>query len=206
MGVNDISTVIFDIGGVVLKHAKTIAPPILAQVYRIPLYEAESAYRDMRNDWQTGKITGREVLERLKRRYKRKNSLDKLEESYMNVYREVSVVNKEIVRLIQILRKHYIVVALSNMVDFHIRFNEKRRLFDHFDKIYISTRVGLAKPDPNFFLYALGDLGKKAAECLFIDDKEKNVETAHLVGMDGFVYTGAGALKKYFSEKGILMR
>jgi len=46
-----------------------------------------------------------------------------------------------------------------------------------------SYKIRLVKPDPEIFKYFLNKFNKKAEECLFIDDFEKNTESAAGVGL-----------------------
>lgn len=56
---------------------------------------------------------------------------------------------------------------------------------DHFfEAIYDSTVVGLRKPYPEFFQYALDDLGWKAEETAYIGDRfDRDMEAPKLLGM-----------------------
>ena len=51
-----------------------------------------------------------------------------------------------------------------------------------FDPIVISAEIGVAKPDPEFCRRALVRLGLPAAEVLFVDDVQANVDAARSVG------------------------
>lgn len=66
---------------------------------------------------------------------------------------------------------------------------EEWKLDELFDVIINSAREKLSKPDPKIFLLACERLKVPPKECVFIDDKEKHVNTAICLGMKGFVYT-----------------
>ncbi|QKW21627.1 HAD family phosphatase [Kitasatospora sp. NA04385] len=51
-----------------------------------------------------------------------------------------------------------------------------------FDAVVLSADHGLRKPDAALFQVVLGRLGLEAAECLFVDDSETNVEAAAELG------------------------
>jgi len=55
----------------------------------------------------------------------------------------------------------------------------------YFDSIIISAFVGECKPHKNIYEAALKSLNVKAEECIFIDDKVKNVEAAEALGFKG---------------------
>ncbi|MBQ3222753.1 MAG: HAD-IA family hydrolase [Clostridia bacterium] len=61
-----------------------------------------------------------------------------------------------------------------------------RRKFDidrYFDAICISAETGITKPDERAFLNALEQLGCRAEECVFIDDRPRNLSAAQALGM-----------------------
>jgi putative hydrolase of the HAD superfamily len=55
----------------------------------------------------------------------------------------------------------------------------------YFESITISSFVGISKPEKGIYEVALNSLGVKAEECLFIDNKLKNVEAAEEMGFIG---------------------
>lgn len=59
---------------------------------------------------------------------------------------------------------------------------------EHFDRVYYSSDLGVAKPDPQFFELILDDLGLSAGDVGFIDDSVPNVEAARAVGIRSFQY------------------
>ncbi|WP_197009693.1 HAD family hydrolase [Actinomadura viridis] len=68
-----------------------------------------------------------------------------------------------------------------------------RHLFDGlFDTVVISCEVGMRKPDERIFRHTVELMGLPAAECVFIDDIEYNVEAARAVGMRAVHHTGTG--------------
>ncbi|MFK0192748.1 HAD-IA family hydrolase [Kitasatospora sp. NPDC090308] len=51
-----------------------------------------------------------------------------------------------------------------------------------FDAVVLSSEHGLRKPDAALFQMVLDRLGPEAAECVFVDDSEANVEAADALG------------------------
>ncbi|MCC5948575.1 MAG: HAD family phosphatase [Nitriliruptoraceae bacterium] len=60
----------------------------------------------------------------------------------------------------------------------------------HFDVAVVSAQVGLRKPDPAIYHLALERIALPAADCVFIDDLERNVEVARSLGMSAIHHTG----------------
>lgn len=60
-----------------------------------------------------------------------------------------------------------------------------------FDTLVISGDVGIRKPDPAIFSLAAERLGVAPADCVFVDDLDKNIEAAEETGMAGILHRSA---------------
>ena len=72
-------------------------------------------------------------------------------------------------------------------------FDEARRRFKtiaSIDNIVVSSHVKLAKPEPAIFELLISKYNLKPEECVFIDDRKDNVDTAIRLGMSGIVFPG----------------
>lgn len=70
----------------------------------------------------------------------------------------------------------------------------------------ISYRVGAIKPDPRIYRALLESYSLDPAECIFFDDRERNVLGARAVGMNAEQFTGEEALRERLTELGVLER
>ena len=94
--------------------------------------------------------------------------------------------------ILELRRRGYHTHLLSNTNDLHWE-EIKRRYFseegytcaDLFDNIFVSHEMHLAKPDPEIYRHAVRQIGRPAAQCLFIDDALVNVEAAQCEGLQG---------------------
>ena len=57
-----------------------------------------------------------------------------------------------------------------------------------FDGVVVSSDVHMIKPDIRICQYLLEKYGLQPQECLFIDDREENVEGARTAGMEAVVF------------------
>lgn len=73
-----------------------------------------------------------------------------------------------------------------------------------FEGIVVSGEVGLLKPDPEIYLKLLNDHGLEAADTVFVDDVQKNVDGAKAVGMHALLFTDAARLRKDLEGFGLL--
>jgi haloacid dehalogenase superfamily, subfamily IA, variant 3 with third motif having DD or ED len=92
------------------------------------------------------------------------------------------------------LKKKFRLLLLSNTNQLHIEVNAAtefakidKKITDIFDKCYYSYAMGMAKPDTEIFEEVLKDAGVTAAECLFLDDGPKNTEQAAKMGIQSYL-------------------
>ncbi len=92
----------------------------------------------------------------------------------------------------ELRRKGYHTHLLSNTNDLHWE-EIKRRFFmaegytleDLFECVFVSHEMHLAKPSPAIYRLAVQQIGRRAEQCLFIDDTLLNVEAAIKEGLQG---------------------
>ena len=65
-----------------------------------------------------------------------------------------------------------------------------------FDVVFISSEVGLRKPQPQIYELALERLGFTAAEVVLVDDGAANIEAVERVGITGILYPRPEATKE----------
>jgi putative hydrolase of the HAD superfamily len=87
------------------------------------------------------------------------------------------------------------VVCGTNTIAAHYRIHEQLGQYAHFDRVYSSHALHLAKPDPAFFRYILAAEGASPGEAFFTDDMAENVDAAVKLGIAGRIYTDADALR-----------
>lgn len=88
------------------------------------------------------------------------------------------------------------------------KWAESRERFDFlatsFRDVVVSAHERLLKPDPAIYRVLLSRNGLEPADCVFIDDSEKNVAGARAVGMDAIRFTDPDALAGALKERGLL--
>ncbi len=112
--------------------------------------------------------------------------VDRIKEEWSDLI----IINEALVGYIDSLKDRYNVYLLSNAISSFI----DRILSDHdlsrlFLKTYISSEIGIIKPDKAFFDYVLTDLGVPACSAVMIDDNPDNIKGAESAGIDGIVFT-----------------
>lgn len=84
----------------------------------------------------------------------------------------------------------YGIYILSNASDSFYEYFPKFLPLDFFNGVFVSRNYRMIKPDVKIYETFLGEYGLEAGECLFIDDREDNVEGAQKAGMNTFRFTG----------------
>lgn len=77
------------------------------------------------------------------------------------------------------------------------------RFLPHADGYIISAYEKLVKPDPRLYRLLESRFGVNLSECLFIDDRQVNVDGAEAVGMQGLLFRGYEELLKDLEKLGI---
>jgi len=83
------------------------------------------------------------------------------------------------------------VYLLSNYPRDIFTLHAERGRFPFLDKVdgrVVSGFVKMIKPDADIYEYLLKEYALEASECVFIDDRRENIDTARTLGMKGIVF------------------
>lgn len=104
---------------------------------------------------------------------------------------ELAVINRELVEFIEKAKTKHPVYLLSNAPGTFLKTIIYKNDIAHlFDKMFISSEVGLAKPDVEYFRHCLSSIGAQGSECVMIDDNPANIKAAEEAGITGIVFRG----------------
>ena len=112
--------------------------------------------------------------------------------------------NFEVLALVRKLFARYRVAVLTNncrLVTDNIQYLNPAVAELFGPHVYASASFGAAKPATDTYQRCLDALGVSAAETLFIDDLEIDVEGAIKAGLHGHVFTGAGLLSEELERR-----
>jgi epoxide hydrolase-like predicted phosphatase len=104
--------------------------------------------------------------------------------------------NRRMITLARRLHRRYKIALLSNATPYLDVLLAQQRLTDIFDVVVNSARVGMRKPDPAIYRLTLSLLGLEPAQCLFVDDKERNTQVAEALGMAAIPFRSAAHLAR----------
>ena len=131
--------------------------------------------------------------------YARKD-VKKLREEFMGL----SKIDERVVDLIRKVKKNYKTALISNHLEDWLEEDlDKNNLRNLFDVIVNSYHVKIAKPNPEIYLIADERLKVKPEECVFVDNKNSNVEGSRKVGMIGLECNSFEKIVDAFTTLGV---
>lgn len=198
-----IKAVLFDLDGVVFSNGSKISIRRLRADKEIPRGMASQIIRgEIAWEYRLGKHSAKEhwnwAAEVLGSR--------KLAETIRKVWLESYWLKKGMRDLIVRIRKHYKTAALSNTVAERVEYFEKKYgLKQLFDAEVYSHVLGTGKPDAKVYHKTFEKLQVSADECIFIDNKERNVIAAEKLGAKGIVFKNIKQLQKDLKKAGVIL-
>jgi len=114
------------------------------------------------------------------------------------VFKSLTIIDKDLFELVKKLSKTHELYCIANEVPKWTDIRKDLYGFEkYFKKLFISTEIGMRKPDKNIYQHFLSETRLKANECLFIDDKKINIETANKLGFQTYQYTNFKTFNKF---------
>lgn len=184
-----IKNIVFDLGGVIM----TLDPAeALRRFKALGLSDAER-YLDsytqsgIFGNLEEGKITAEDFRSKLSSLTGHELTFDECKHAWLGYRKDVPQRNLDLLK--ELRAKGYRLILLSNtnpfMMDWALssEFDGKgSSLNDYFDALYLSYRLGIMKPAPDFFRQVLDNENILPEETLFVDDGPRNVEAAGKLG------------------------
>ena len=95
------------------------------------------------------------------------------------------------------------VVILSNTNHLHCEFwpTEYPEVTQAADKIYLSYKMGVRKPEPVIFQRLLNEEDASVQDAIFFDDNLENVEAARALGIHSIHVTDASIIPAFFADR-----
>lgn len=196
-----IKAIIFDLGNVILTNGTSLALKKFEQDLRIDINKLKQVFKEgIGKDYRLNRISEGEFWERAQTQLGFKVSTSKLKEQWFSAYVPI----KGIFELLTALKKGYKLAILSDNIKERVTFlNDRYNINSYFDISIYSCDIGIAKPNLKFYQEAVKRLKVNPEECLYIDDKEKNLVPAKELGMNSLLFESLEKLKKDFQRLGI---
>jgi len=182
----NIKTIIFDIGGVVVHSDFEAVYSNFAKRVGLPPEFVIGYYKEKVQDLLLGNIS----LEQFWKDMISAGADPKLD--LRNIWIEEGTKNREVIKellgIIKELRKKYSVGVLTNLTPTRLILDEKMDLYSHFDYAVLSCKEHLKKPDPAFYFLALKAASAEPEEAIYVDDKESCTAPAEELGIKSILY------------------
>lgn len=185
-----IKTVIFDWGEVITGHTFSDLVDYCAKLFEVEPEELSSVLLENWKDLHTGDIEEPDFWRKIG------GLMDftppERESIWKDAMKEKYIEREGMLPLIENLRKrNYKTGLLSNAEVNVVKLFEEMPHFNKlFDTAVFSCSINMAKPDREIYEYTLDQLGAKAEESVFIDDKLENIEGAEKLGIKGIHFKG----------------
>jgi putative hydrolase of the HAD superfamily len=105
-------------------------------------------------------------------------------------------------RAIEKLSLHMPVVALTNTNATHQSAWRKlyRKELGVFNKVYVSSELGMRKPEKRIYTHVLADWGVSPAQSIFFDDLQENIDAAAEIGMATVLVDSSAVVARWAEE------
>ena len=180
--------IIFDLGAVILNinYQNTIDEFTKLGVKNAATFYSKKVQTDLFNQIETGMISNNQFLKALQKETKNAN-ITEIEQAWNAMLLDLP---EERLQLIKKLKNNHIIYLLSNTNAIHIDAFKKQlgnrkwlSFCKLFDKMYLSHKLGLKKPDIKIFEYILKEQKLKAEEAFFVDDSPQHIAGAKKLGI-----------------------
>jgi len=192
---------LFDLGGVVIDidinrvfstwaaHAAVDAATIKSRRSR------DKAH----NDYETGKISLSTYFTSLRSSL----GINLTDDQFFEGWNAIFVGEMPgISRALEKAARRTVLFAFSNTNSAHEEFFTRRfaEPLAHFSEIFVSSRIGLRKPDQEAFRFVAEKIGLPADRIIFFDDLAENVEGAKRFGMKTVHVTSSATIPQFMAE------
>ncbi|KVI07570.1 HAD-like domain-containing protein [Cynara cardunculus var. scolymus] len=95
--------------------------------------------------------------------------------------------------------------AFTNYPIWYRMIEDKLKLSSYLSWTFCSCIIGKRKPDPDFYSEVLKHLDTEPKNCVFVDDRIKNVDAAKETGINGIQFKNADSLRHDLSLLGVTL-
>ena len=184
-----IRNIVFDLGGVIMTICQEEA---IKRFKSIGLKNVEDylnpyTQTDIFGDIEEGKISAEQFRAKLSELIGKEVTYEECKFAWLGYRQDVPLRNLDILRKLKV--QGYKLILLSNTNPFMMSWGlsgefdgNGNSLESYFDSLYLSYKLGVMKPNKKIFQYILDNEKIQPGESLFIDDGERNINAARLLG------------------------
>lgn len=199
-----VSTIIFDIGNVIVQFDYMIAANEFVRITGLPLETIRKYfyYSELERQYSRGEVSTQDFFAKLKEDLDLKIDF----ETFARVWNSIFWANEFIVDFIHKVKPKYRLACISNTNELHYdNWLADYSILSEIETFFPSHEVGMRKPDLKIFQHAIESLGIKAEEALFIDDMPENVEAARQAGLKAVVFQDKNVFLEDLKQYGVAL-
>jgi len=185
-----IKNIIFDLGGVILNIDYSYTSSAFRELGFDGFDEHYSQLKQsgLFDDLETGRIGQRQFFDAIREVSGNPISDSDITAAWNEMLLDFPLRRLQILQQVQL---HYNTFLLSNTNEIHEKaFNDMLQAYNgipnialFFNKVYLSHRIGMRKPNAEVFQLVLEQNGLNPAETLFIDDSPQHIASADALGI-----------------------
>ena len=184
-----IRNIVFDLGGVIMTICQDEA---IKRFKSIGLKNVENylnpyTQTDIFGDIEEGKISAEQFRAKLSELIGKEVTYEECKFAWLGYRQDVPLRNLDILRKLK--AQGYKLILLSNTNPFMMSWGlsgefdgNGNSLESYFDSLYLSYKLGVMKPNKKIFQYIIDNEKIQPGESLFIDDGERKINAARLLG------------------------
>jgi len=194
-----IKAIIFDFAGVITREGFL---PVLSRNLRKKYVFDEGLFTErfveFENDYMLGKMTARDFWNKVC------VSTSIPFEDFERIFATAYELNEKMVDLIKKIKSNYKTYLLTdNFETLSNNIKENKDVRGLFDKMFFSNETGLLKETAGAFEYVLDRIQESGENCIFTDDKGKNLIQANKLGIKTILFENFDAFKEKLDSLGV---
>ncbi len=201
-----IEVILFDLGNVILPFnhfqiAEKLSRFSQDKTFQDPqrifshLFDVQEG---MMNRFDEGRVSSAEFFRSIKETFRLSLSF----EEFVPIWNDIFVEDREVSDIILSLKGKWRLGLLSNTDSLHFNYIlSKFQILRAFEKWILSYEVGFKKPAAEIFKKAIEWASVEPEKILFIDDTQRHVEAAALLGMQGVHFLSAEKLREELNRR-----
>lgn len=199
----EIKALFWDVGGVLLTNGwDRRERQRAAQKFNLDWEDFEDRHEMVVGRFETGRLSLDRYLDRTVFYRPRNFEKDAYKEYWFDLSKPIGGTLDVVERVA--LAGRYLLATLNNESrELNLHRIEHFGLRKYFSLFMSSCFLGVKKPEDEIFRLALDLSQRKPEECLFIDDRELNVESAARLGLQTLIFRNATQLEEGLRRMGI---
>jgi putative hydrolase of the HAD superfamily len=199
----DVTALFWDVGGVILSNGwDRAARSDAAKKFGLDWEELQDRHDLASPAFESGKITLATYLDRIvfyrKRAFTREEFTD-----FMFEQSSEFPDSRAVLTAVAATGKYLLATINNEALELNERRIQQFHLRNEFKAFFSSCYLGIRKPDEAIYKLALEVTQRVPEECLFIDDRELNLECANQLRMRTIRFQNAVQLKRELAANGV---